>query len=324
MNSYDVLITERMDGEAVERLKEKYDVYHDPELWKSQEELAERLSASRAVLIRNQTRMHEDVLSKARALRVIGRAGVGYDNIDIEAASRRGIVVCFTPNANAIATAEHTVALMLALARKIPAADRSTKQGHWERSRFLGQELHGKTLGVLGLGSIGMRVAMRANAFGMDILAFDKHLSKHSPALTETGAELVPLDALLRRADFVCNHLPATEQTKGLINYANLRKMKQTAYLINTARGQILTEKDLIRALQEGLIAGAALDVRETEPPKNSELNVMDNTVLTPHIAAFTHEAQDNVLEMLARDVDVVLSGGGASNYVNFARPKAP
>lgn len=322
MDACDVLITEQMEGDAVNGLKQKYDVYHDSELWNNQEELTKRLAESRAVIVRNQTRIHGEMLLEADRLCVIGRAGVGYDNIDVAAASKKGVVVCFTPGANAIATAEHTLALMLALMRKIPAANGSAKQGHWERNRFVGGELYTKTLGVLGVGSIGMRVAMRAKAFGMRILAFDKYLSKHRPELTETGAELVPLDTLLRRADVVCNHLPATEETNGLLDYSSLQKMKQTAYLINTARGQTVVERDLIRALQEDLIAGAALDVRETEPPECSELNSMENVILTPHIAAFTREAQRNVLEMLAGDVDSVLSGEAASHYVNFARPK--
>lgn len=322
MDTYDILITEQMGGEAIEALKQKYDVYYDPELWNNREELTKRLAKSRAVIVRNQTRVREEMLSEVSELSVIGRAGVGYDNIDVGAASSKGVVVCFTPGANAIATAEHTLALMLALIRNIPVANDSTKQGHWERTRFVGRELYSKTLGVLGLGKIGMRVAVRAKAFGMKVLAFDKYISKHSTAVTETGADLVPVEALLQRADVVCNHLPATEETNGLLNYSRLQEMKRTAYLINAARGQAIVERDLIRALKEGLLAGAALDVRETEPPEHSELNAMDNVVLTPHIAAFTHEAQENVLEVLAKDVDSVLSGEAASYYVNFAQPK--
>lgn len=318
METYDILITEKVDSDAVERLKRKYSVLYDPGLWDDRENLRERLSEVRAVIVRNQTQINGEVLPEEGRLCVIGRAGVGYDNIDVSSANEKGIVVCYTPGANAISTAEHTLALMLALMRHVPEANDSTKRGGWERSRFVGTELYDKTLGVLGIGNVGMRVAMRGKAFGMNILAFDKYVSEHDPQVTETEAELVSLDVLLKRADAVCNHLPATEETRDLLDYDRLQKMKSTAYLVNTARGQTVAERDLIQVLKEGLIAGAALDVRENEPPERSEMNSMENVILTPHIAAFTQEAQENVLDVLIRDVDAVLSGEPASNYVNF------
>jgi len=318
----DVLVAEEIDDSAIEWLEQKYSVHYDPDLWKNREDLRERLEGVRALIVRNQTQVNEEILPEGETLSVIGRAGVGYDNIDVSAASERGAVVCYTPGANAVSTAEHTFALVLALVRNIPQAHASTKEGGWERSRFVGSELYDKTLGVLGIGNVGMRVAHRAKAFGMEVLAHDKYISEHHPPVTETGATLVSLDELLKRGDVVCNHLPATDETRDLIDYSRLKKMKQTARIVNTARGQTIVEQDLIRALEEGVIAGAALDVREEEPPEVSELNNMENVILTPHIAAFTQEAQENVINVLVNDVDSVLSGREASSYLNFGTPR--
>jgi D-3-phosphoglycerate dehydrogenase len=262
-------------------------------------------------------------LSKATTLQVIGRAGVGYDNIDVQAANQTGVVVSYSPEENAISVAEHVLGLLLALARKIPGADRSVKNGKWERKKYHGIELLGKTLGILGLGKIGARVALRAKAFGIRLLTYEAFLPTTHLHFTETGACLVSFDQLLAESDFLTVHLPLNEKTRGMLNIKAFEKMKPTAFLINTSRGEIVVEKDLVKALQEGKLAGAALDVRETEPPPaESPLYVLENVILTPHTAGLTYEAQEKVVDAIAEDVDRVLSGQPALRYVNFPLPK--
>jgi len=230
-------------------------------------------------------------------------------------------VVCYAAEENAVSVAEHVFALLLALARKIPAADRSVRRGEWERAAHTGFELHGKTLAVLGLGRIGFRVALRARAFGMRLLAFDPFLSPSSPAVTESGAALLPLEEALAEADVVSLHLPLTEETRGLLSGERLRAMKPGAVLINTARGALVDEAALVAALADGRLGGAALDVREQEPPGDSPLHRLENVLLTPHIASWTHEATARVLATVAGDVDLVLRGEPAQCFWNFARP---
>ena len=234
------------------------------------------------------------------------------------AASARGIVVCYAAEENAVSVAEHVFALLLALARKIPAADRSVREGRWERAAHTGFELHGKTLAVLGLGRIGFRVALRARAFGMRVLAYDPFLSASSPAATESGAELLSLEAALARADVVSVHLPLTDGTRGLLSRARLRGLKRGAMLINTARGALLDEQALADLLAEGHLGGAALDVRQIEPPGDSPLHRLENVLLTPHIASWTREATARVLATVAGDVDRVLCGEPALHFWNF------
>lgn len=239
----------------------------DWDLWKKIPQLKDALRDADALLVRNQTKVNADLLAQARLLKIIGRAGAGYDNIDVEAASQVGVVVCYSPEENAVSVAEHVFGLLLALARKIPGADRSVKNGGWERKKYHGFELMGKTLGILGLGKIGFRVALRAKAFGMRLLAHDAYLSSTSLHVTESGATLVAMDQLLAESDFLSVHLPLTLETRGLLNRQSFSKMKPTAFIINTSRGEVLVEKDLALALQQGQLAGAALDVREKEPP---------------------------------------------------------
>jgi D-3-phosphoglycerate dehydrogenase len=318
-----VLICEDVTGTGIDRLKGKYQVQYQPDLWKKVPELEEQIRDSEGLIVRNQTRVNASLLAKAEALRVVGRAGAGYDNIDVSAASREGVVVAYSPEENSVSVAEQVFALLLALARKIPSADRSTKAGGWERKKFHGFELWGKTLGILGLGKIGFRVALRAKAFGMRILACDAYLSSTSFQVTESGAALVSLQKLLAEADFLSLHLPLTPETRGLLNGEAFRKMKPTAFIVNTSRGEVLVEEDLARALQEGRLAGAALDVRGKEPPPaESPLHSLDNVILTPHTAGLTYEAQEKVVDAVAEDVDRVLSGQPALRFVNFALPK--
>ncbi len=321
--SRNILISEDIEGAGIDQLKEKHDVTIDPMIWKTPARLEEAVQSAEALLVRNQTRVSGSLLAKANRLSVIARAGVGYDNIDVEEASRLGIVVCYSPEENAVSVAEHVFALLLALARKIPGANQSVKSGKWERKKYHGVELLGKTLGVLGLGKIGYRVALRARAFGMRILAHDSYLSQTHLHVTESGARMVPLDQLMAESDFLTVHLPLNRETRGLLNSRLLERMKSTSFIINTSRGEVLAEKDLVKALKEGRIAGAALDVLEHEPPASENpLYEMDNVILTPHTAALTYEAQEKVIRAIAEDVDRVLSGQPALRYVNFPLPR--
>jgi len=318
-----VVISEDITGTSIEKLRAKYEIIFEPNLWKNIPQLEDRVREVEALIVRNQTRVTPSLIEKAKDLLVIGRAGVGYDNIDVNAASQAGVVVCYSPEENAVSVAEHVLALILALARKIPSADRSVKNGGWDRKKYHGLELLGKTLGILGLGKIGARVALRAKAFGMRILAHDAYLSPTHLHVTESGAFLVSFAQLLRESDFLTIHLPLNEETRGMLKAEMFQKMKPTAFLFNTSRGEILVEEDLIRALKEGWIAGAALDVREKEPPDpKSPLHAFENVILTPHTAGLTYEAQEKVVEAIAEDVDRVLRGLPALRYVNFPLPK--
>jgi D-3-phosphoglycerate dehydrogenase len=318
-----IVISEDVTGSGIERLKQTYDVHTDPNLWKNIPQLAAALKDCAAFIVRNQTKVTGELLAGARSLQVVGRAGVGYDNIDVDAASKAGVVVAFSPEENAVSVAEHVFGLFLALARKIPGADRSVKGGGWERKKYHGTELLGKTLGVLGLGKIGYRVALRAKAFGMRILAHDAFLSATSLHVTESGATLVTIEALLAESDFLSVHLPLNAKTRGMLNREAFAKMKPTAFLVNTSRGEVIVEKDLAQALQEGRIAGVGLDVLEKEPPgKDHPLYGFENVILTPHTAGLTYEAQEKVVEAVAEDVDRVLQGLPALRFVNFPLPK--
>jgi D-3-phosphoglycerate dehydrogenase len=318
-----ILISEDVTGLGIERLKQKYQLQIDPELWKKTSALEEIIPDFEALIVRNQTKVTASLLSKAKALRVVGRAGVGYDNIDVPAASQAGVVVSYSPDENAVSVAEQVFALLLALARKIPGADRSVKSGGWERKKYHGVELLGKTLGLWGLGKIGFRVALRGKAFGMRLLAYDAYLSPTSLHVTESGTTLVSADRLLAEANFLSIHLPLTRETRGILNAAVFQKMKPGSFLINTSRGEVLIEEDLFQALKEGRLAGAALDVREKEPPSaTSPLHGLDNVILTPHTAGLTYEAQEKVVDAVGEDVDRVLSGQPALRFVNFGLPQ--
>ncbi len=318
-----ILVSEEITGTGIESLKAAYEVVTESNLWKNPSQLENLLQEVEGLIVRNQTQVTASLLKRAKNLIVIGRAGAGYDNIDVNAASQAGVVVCYSPEENAVSVAEHVLALILALARKIPSADRSVKSGKWDRKRYHGSELLGKTLGILGLGRIGARVALRAKAFGMRILAHDAYLPPTHLHVTESGALLVPFDQLLTESDFLTVHLPLNGNTRGLLKAESFQKMKRTAFLMNTSRGEVLVEEDLLRALKEGWIAGAALDVREKEPPvPESPLHAFENVILTPHTAGLTYEAQEKVVGAVAEDVDRVLNGLPALRYVNFPMPR--
>lgn len=318
----DILISENIHGAAVEELCARFDVLRLPELWKNPEQLAEKAADCRALVVRNQTPVTAKLMSGAPNLIVVGRAGVGLDNVDAKYAEQTGIVVSFTPDQNAISVAELAIGLMVSLARFIPEADRDTKSGNWNRRHFLGTELYGKTLGIVGAGKIGYLTARRALAFGMKVVAYDPFLSSDNVLLSDLQAELIELDELLGRSDVVSCHLPSTPQTSGLLNRARFSKMKRGAFLVNTSRGRVISEPDLIAALKSGIVGGAALDVRATEPPAAGELEAMPNVILMPHVGAFTREAQERVTKAVCADVARVLDGKPALNAVNGALPR--
>jgi D-3-phosphoglycerate dehydrogenase len=278
--------------------------------------LAEALADADAVIVRSATRITRDSLRLATRLRVIGRAGVGVDNIDVEAATERGIAVLNAPAGNTISAAELTMALLLALVRRIPAADRSMKAGAWDRKSFAGIELHGKTLGLVGAGRIGTAVADRARGFGMRVVAFDPYLDRVRAAAHEI--ELCPLDDVIAQADVVSVHVPLTDATYGIIGEDQFRRMKPGVFVLNAARGGVIDEAALARALVEGRVAGVGLDVFETEPlPADHPLRGAPNTVLTPHLGASTAEAQENVALEIAGAVRAALLESDYSRAVN-------
>lgn len=312
----EILITEEVRHPAVDALAERYRVACDPELWRDRVALLARLGGVPAVIVRNMTRVDEEFLRAGDALRVVGRVGVGLDNLDLSALRERRIAVISPVEENAVSVAEQTFALLLALARKIPASDRCVRQGRWNRQEYVGFELAGKTLGLVGLGRVGFRVATRARAFGMRVVAYDPCRTPQHPFVTESGAELAELPALLQQADVISIHCPLSPETRGLIGAAQLQAAKPGAVLVNTARGPIVDEAALVAALRAGRLAGAGLDVREEEPPGDSPLHSLANVVLTPHVAGWTHEALDRVISAVAGDVDRVLSGRQPLNAV--------
>lgn len=281
-------------------------------------ELLPLVSETAAIVVRSETKITRKVMEAAPKLKVVGRAGVGVDNVDVEAATQRGIVVMNTPSGNTISTAELTFSMLLALARKIPQANASMKLGEWNRKSFQGIELCNKTLGVLGMGRIGTEVARRALAFGMKVVAYDPYLSiSRAKALQVELFE--NLEDIYSRADFITVHMPLTEETKGMLNTATFAKMKKGVRLLNCARGGIINENDLYEAIKSGQVAGAALDVYETEPaPKDFKLRELPQIIMTPHLGASTEEAQENVGIEVAEAITDFLVNGTVRNAVNL------
>ncbi len=311
-----IIVADDLPESAVELLRAEAGWQIDARSGRSPADLANDLADADGLLVRSATKVTADLLESASRLRIIGRAGTGVDNIDVAAASGRGIVVVNAPGANSISVAEHTCALMLATARMIPAADHAMKAGKWEKKRFLGTELRGKTLGILGLGRIGQEVAHRARSFGMRTIAHDPFISKE--IAESVGVELLTLDEVCAAADFLTLHLPATPETKHLFNDARFARVKPGLRIINTARGELIDEAALKRAIQSGVVAAAALDVLEKEPPTDWELAQMPQVVATPHIAASTEEAQELVGLDTAAAVRDFLRDGVVRNAVNF------
>ena len=279
-------------------------------------ELIERIGAYDALIVRSATKVTAPVIEAGQRLKVIGRAGVGVDNIDLNAATEHGIIVVNAPDGNTIAAAEHALALMLALARNVPQADTSLKQGRWDRKHLVGVELRQKTLGILGLGRIGSAVARRAQTFEMRCIGYDPYISPEEAK--RIGVELVSLDNLLERSDFITIHMPLTDETRYLLDAEAIAQMKPGVRLINVARGGIVDEAALAEALKIGRVAGAAVDVFEEEPVTSSPLLECPNVVLTPHLGASTEEAQLNVAIDVAEAIAQVLDGGLPRNAVNM------
>jgi D-3-phosphoglycerate dehydrogenase len=308
-----IVIAEKISAAAVEQLREpSWTVLTADQL---DGKLSEHLESADALMVRSAVQVDAALLANAKKLRVIGRAGVGVDNIDLDAATRQGIAVMNTPGANAVAVAEHTLGMMLAMARHLCNADALMHAGRWEKKSLQGTELRGKTLGIAGLGRIGMEVARRARAFGMEIVGHDPFVS--AGVAKEQGIRLAGLDELYAAADYITLHVGLTPQTTGMINDAAIKKMKKGVRLVNCARGELVNEADLINALKQGHVAAAALDVFTEEPLKNSPLQTMENVILTPHIGGQTYEAQEAVGVQIAQQVREYLKHGVIQNAVN-------
>jgi D-3-phosphoglycerate dehydrogenase len=282
----------------------------------TKETLNAEIADAEALIVRSATKVTPELMDKAPRLRVVGRAGVGVDNIDLDEATRRGVLVMSTPGGNAVSVAEHTFALMLALARQVSRLDKTMHEGKWEKSSAAGTEVRGKTLGLIGLGRIGSEVAVRAEAFDMRVLGYDPYISES--AARELQVELVPLEKLLAESDFVSLHTAVSPATQNLINATTLAQMKKGARLINAARGELIDEGALAEALKSGKLAGAALDVFVEEPPKSSALTGLPNVIATPHVAGSTAEAQEEVGTQVAVQVRDYLADGVIRNAVNL------
>jgi D-3-phosphoglycerate dehydrogenase len=312
-----VLVSDKLSPTAVQIFKDRgVEVDYLPDLGKDKEKLLEVIGQYDGLAIRSATKVTEKLIAAATNLKVIGRAGIGVDNVDIPAASRRGIIVMNTPFGNSITTAEHAIALMFAVARQLPEANASTHAGKWEKNRFMGVEITGKTLGVIGCGNIGSIVATRGVGLKMKVIAFDPFLSEQRAE--ELGVEKVELDELLTRSDFITLHTPMTDKTRGIINKDAFAKMKDGVRIINCARGGLVVETDLVEALKSGKVAGAGIDVFEVEPATESPLFGMENVVCTPHLGASTTEAQENVALQVAEQMSDYLIKGAVSNAINM------
>ncbi len=309
------LISDKMDPLAAEIFK-KNGVEVDVRPGLSPDELKDIIGQYDGLAVRSSTKVTADILETAKNLKVIGRAGIGVDTIDVEAATNAGVIVMNTPFGNSITTAEHAIAMMFALARQIPQANESTHAGKWEKSKFMGVELYAKTLGVIGCGNIGAIVARRALGLKMDVIAFDPFLTEERAV--EIGVEKVELDDLLKRADFITLHVPKNDKTKGLINKDAIARMKGGVRIINCARGGIVVESDLKEALDSGKVAGAALDVFEVEPAKENIFFGHPNVICTPHLGASTTEAQVNVAIQVAEQMSDFLMSGAVTNAINM------
>jgi len=312
-----ILVSDPLSEEGLKIIKEVKEFQVDIKTELKPEELKNIIKDYDALIVRSATKVTKDIIEAASKLKVIGRAGVGLDNVDLSAATQKGIIVMNTPGGNTISTAEHTMSMILSLSRNIPQANASTKKGEWKRSKFMGVELYNKILGIVGFGRIGSEVAKRSQSFGMKILAYDPFLSKE--VAEGLGVELVELKELFERSDYITVHTPLTEETKHIISDAEFKIMKKGVRLINCARGGIIDEAALITAIKEGKVTGAAMDVFEKEPiAADSELLKLDNVVVTPHLGASTEEAQVNVAIEVAEIVRDALLGKGIRNAANY------
>ena len=311
-----ILVSDSLEQSLIDVLtREGFEVDNKPGLTAA--ELKNIIGMYHGLVVRSSTKVTAELINLASNMKVIGRAGTGVDNIDVDAATRLGILVMNTPGGNTISAAEHTVSMLLSLARNIPQAHMSLSSGEWERKKFIGTEVFEKTLGVVGLGKIGREVAQRCQGLGMKVVGYDPLLG--SEIAMKSNIELVTLDELYRRSDFITVHTPLTSQTKGLLNDSTLAKCKRGVRIVNCARGGIIDEQALLRALDSGSVAGAALDVFEVEPPKNNPLLLHPRVVATPHLGASTEEAQEKVAVQIGHQIADALHGRGYRGLVNGA-----
>lgn len=312
-----VLVSDKLSETAVQVFRDRgLEVDFQPGLGKDKEKLLEVIGDYDGLAIRSATKVTADVIAKATNLKVIGRAGIGVDNVDIPAASQKGVIVMNTPFGNSITTAEHAIAMMMAVARQIPEADASTQAGKWEKSRFMGVELTAKTLGVIGCGNIGSIAADRGKGLKMKVIAYDPFLSEERAE--KLGVEKVDLNTLLARADFITLHVPLTDKTRGILSAKNIARTKPGVRIINCARGGLVDEAALAEAIRSGHVAGAGFDVFEVEPATGSPLFGLPNVVCTPHLGAATTEAQENVALQVAEQMSDYLLDGAVQNALNM------
>jgi len=312
-----ILVSDALSEEGLKVFKESKELTVDVKTDLKPDALKEVIRDYDALVVRSATKVTKDVIQAAKKLKVVGRAGVGLDNVDLEAATQKGIIVMNTPAGNTISTAEHTFSMILALSRNIPQANASTKKGEWKRSKFMGVEVYGKTLGIVGFGRIGSEVAKRALSFGMKILAYDPFLS--AEVAESIGVEIAELKRVLQEADYITVHTPLTDETRHMISDKEFALMKKGVRIINCARGGIIDEVALIKAIKEQKVAGAAMDVFENEPlSADNEFLKLDNVVITPHLGASTEEAQVNVAIEVAEIVRDALLGRGIRNAANY------
>lgn len=311
----DVAVTEDVWGAPLAELARTLSVLRAPSAWRSQAELAAAGSRARALVVRNRTRVDRELLEACPRLRVVGRAGAGLDNIDLEAASDRGVVVVAPLGANAASVAEHALGLALALARRVVPLDRDCRGGGWDRTP--GRELSGGVWGLLGAGAAGRACGRLAAAIGMRVLAYDPYAGSRAAGLAAAGIRLAPLDEVAASADVLSCHLPATAATRHFVTADLLARMRPGALFVNVARGSVVDEDALAEALASGRLGGAALDVREQEPPPPGVLETMHNVILTPHVAGITEQSQERILRVLAADITAVLDGRRASAAVS-------
>ncbi|ABK19319.1 phosphoglycerate dehydrogenase [Syntrophobacter fumaroxidans] len=310
-----ILVSDNLAESGVEKLRKVQQFEVDVKTGLTPDELRGIIKDYDGLVIRSATKVTRDIIDAADNLKVVARAGIGLDNVDVEAASKRGIVVMNTPEGNIVTTAEHAIAMILALSRSIPQATNSIKSGKWEKKRFMGREVFNKVLGIIGMGRIGRIVADRAKGLKMNVIAFDPYIS--SEVLESSGIEAVALDDLLTRSDYITVHTPMTPETRDILNAKAFKKMKEGVFVINCARGGIVNEQDLHDAIRAGIVAGAALDVFAQEPPKDNPLLALDSVIATPHLGASTDEAQENVAIAVADQVIDFLVRGTIRNAVN-------
>ncbi|MBW2636626.1 MAG: phosphoglycerate dehydrogenase [Deltaproteobacteria bacterium] len=311
-----VLVSDTLAQEGIEIFKKAKGIEVDVKTGLTPDELHGIIKNYDGLAIRSATEVTSDIIDAAENLKVIGRAGIGLDNVDVDSASKQGIVVMNTPGGNTNTTAEHAITMMLSLARRVPQATMSMKEGKWEKKKFMGYEVFNKTLGIMGTGRVGTIVAQRAMGLKMNVIAYDPFISPE--ASEKLGITLVSFEELLEKSDFISVHTPLTDETKGLINAEAIAKMKDGIFIINCARGGIVDEKSLYNALKSGKVAGAALDVFEQEPTKNTKLIALENVICTPHLGASTDEAQRNVAISVAEQIVDYLTTGEIKNAVNF------